>query len=501
MIDHRLPVRPLSLPQSWIRSCGTAQVSVAQSAIQRVISNVAVLRDALSRQCENVSHLEHVSALPEAYRGFLSEVRRRRAYGEAVSSTSGAMMARLATMRNDETRARERFLRGSGQHLMPAFFEVFAPTLATPPPLFTPQLPALVEMDTLPDVGPADMDDGRGEGGRGGAGAGGGRGGGSSSLTLNEDPPIRQAERQEGGGVLSSASTLTDDNRSQRSSSGGVGGTAAQETVVPALGGTGGGRRSTPPQEGVAAAAAAGHRHQSLIVSADEDAIMDSGNGMGVRDDKNAEAEAERKTLAYENAVLRQALERMGGRAPRRYVEESKVRDQERTLAGAVEVEDERRRQADAKAGEGIEDLSSSAGVLRGELDSTRAELEGARARLREVGEALSAARSQRAADGGGPPDDKISHSSFSVGDVGLFMPTGRGAPGGKRTYLAFHSDCPHRYLSTDNIDGAPDYVLGRIVYQEEMTASGRAGTDSNPYGLHAGTAFWVLTVEVLKIP
>jgi hypothetical protein len=92
---------------------------------------------------------------------------------------------------------------------------------------------------------------------------------------------------------------------------------------------------------------------------------------------------------------------------------------------------------------------------------------------------------------------DKISHSNFEVGDVGLFMPTGRGS-GGKRTYLAFHTNCPHRYLSTDCIKGTPDFVLGRLVYQEELVA-GEVGTDANPYGLHIGTKFWVLTVEVLK--
>ena len=39
---------------------------------------------------------------------------------------------------------------------------------------------------------------------------------------------------------------------------------------------------------------------------------------------------------------------------------------------------------------------------------------------------------------------------------------------------------------------------MGRIVYQEELVA-GEIGTDANPYGLHRGTKFWVLTVEVLN--
>jgi hypothetical protein len=34
-------------------------------------------------------------------------------------------------------------------------------------------------------------------------------------------------------------------------------------------------------------------------------------------------------------------------------------------------------------------------------------------------------------------------------------------------------------YLSTDCIKGTPDFVLGRIVYQEELVA-GRLGTDAN---------------------
>lgn len=93
---------------------------------------------------------------------------------------------------------------------------------------------------------------------------------------------------------------------------------------------------------------------------------------------------------------------------------------------------------------------------------------------------------------------DKISHSSFKVGDIALFMPIGQKKSGGKRTYLAFHSNCHHRYLSTDSIKGNPDFVLGRIVLQDELVA-GKKGTDSNPHGLKVGTKFWILTVEVLN--
>lgn len=94
---------------------------------------------------------------------------------------------------------------------------------------------------------------------------------------------------------------------------------------------------------------------------------------------------------------------------------------------------------------------------------------------------------------------DKISHSSFKLQDVALFMPTGKMSDG-RRTYLAFHSNCPHRYLSFDSIQGTPDYVLGRIVYQKDGVAQGPLGCETNPFGLHPGTTYWVLTVEIVKV-
>ena len=75
-------------------------------------------------------------------------------------------------------------------------------------------------------------------------------------------------------------------------------------------------------------------------------------------------------------------------------------------------------------------------------------------------------------------------------------MPTGRGREG-KRIYLAFHSGCPHRYLSPDCINGTPDFILARIVLQEEFVAG--AVDSANPFGLQVGTKYWVLTAETLK--
>jgi hypothetical protein len=342
-------------------------------------------------------HLEHVAELSVSYRDFLAELRRRRAYGQAVSSNSIAMMERLASMRSDEVKAREKFLRGPGRHLMPPFFEIFVPTLATPPPLFTPQMPASVELDTLPDIGPADVTD---------------------MIHGATDAGVSSA----------SASSLTAESQQ------------VQSEKVSASG-------------GIEEVTASAQQQDQLIVSADT-----SGNDDVIMYSAPPDAEnAELKTLAYENAVLRQALERMGGKAPKTYIDEAKQ-------------------------------VSSHSE----ELAALRKELEQANTQTKAVQDALITVKNANPKE-----SDKISHSSFEIGDVGLFMPTGRGS-GNKRIYLAFHTNCPHRYLSTDNIKGNPDFVLGRIVYQEELVA-GEVGTDANPYGLQIGTKFWVLTVEVLK--
>ena len=381
------------------------EVSLAQSSIQRVLSSVGVLKSALTQQCENMIHLEHVAELTGSYKDFLSELRRRRAYGQAVTASTVAMMERLAVMRSDEVKARERFLRGSGRHLMPPFFEIFVPTLATPPPLFTPQMPSLVELDMLPDIGSVNLE--------------------SDALMAGVTEP---------GGVSSQSSLTAESHLPQHEK---ISSSVATEENM----------GNTPANQ-----------QDQLIVCADDQ----SGNDVIM--DTNAADDAERKTLAYENAVLRQALERAGGKAPKAYIEEARSKDTS----------------------------SNEVVVLRKELEAVKAQVEAVKAQGKVAREALVAAKKDHPKDG-----DKISHSSFEIGDVGLFMPTGRGS-GGKRTYLAFHTNCPHRYLSTDNIKGSPDFVLGRIVYREELVA-GEMGTDANPYGLHVSTKFWVLTVEVLK--
>lgn len=398
------------------------QISLAQLKIQRLLKGVSGLRAALVQQCEDMTHLEHVFELTAAYRSFVSEIKRRRSYGEAVTAIANAMFDRLTKMRNDEVKSRERFLRGPGRHLMPSFFDIFVPTLATQPPLFTTQLPGMVEIDSLPNFSDEENSF-------------------SSSTPVQRNISSGQEERNDASSLTDSVpQTDYDDNE--------IMGSMSRLCV--------GNKDDTAPDK-------------PLVVSTEgqsgEDITMNSQN-----DVNRVEQLAENKTLAYENAVLRQAVQELSGKSPQAYIDQatnlndSNQRDAEQSVSIQEEIE-----------------------LMKRELEFTKAQLEKTNTALAEV----------KSDDNVGKPCDKISHSSFQVGDVALFMPTGKKV-GGRKTYLAFHSNCPHRYLSTDNIESNPDYVLGRILHQEELIA-GALGTDKNPHGLRVGTKFWILTVEVLK--
>eukprot|EP00557_Chaetoceros_sp_GSL56_P002317 CAMPEP_0176503220 /NCGR_PEP_ID=MMETSP0200_2-20121128/15243_1 /TAXON_ID=947934 /ORGANISM="Chaetoceros sp., Strain GSL56" /LENGTH=844 /DNA_ID=CAMNT_0017902489 /DNA_START=274 /DNA_END=2808 /DNA_ORIENTATION=- len=399
------------------------QISLAQLKIQRLLKGVSGLRAALVQQCEDMTHLEHVFELTSAYRSFVSEIKRRRSYGEAVTAIANAMFDRLAKMRNDEVKSRERFLRGPGRHLMPSFFDIFVPTLATQPPLFAAQLPGMVEIDSLPNFSDEENSF-------------------SSNTPVQRNISSGQEERNDASSLTDSVpQTDNDDNE--------IMGSMSRLCV--------GSKDDTFPDK-------------PLVVCAEgqsgEDITMNSENDVNRMDQL-----AENKTLAYENAVLRQAVQELSGKSPQAYID-----------VATTNLNDSNQKDV----GQSLS-IQEEINLMKKELESTRTQLEKANAALAEI----------KSDDDVGKLCDKISHSSFQVGDVALFMPTGKKVSG-RKTYLAFHSNCPHRYLSTDNIESNPDYVLGRIIHQEELIA-GALGTDKNPHGLRVGTKFWILTVEVLK--
>mmetsp|Transcript_3299 Transcript_3299/g.4760 ORF Transcript_3299/g.4760 Transcript_3299/m.4760 type:complete len:820 (+) Transcript_3299:218-2677(+) len=384
------------------------QISIAQSEIARVTSTVSVLQHALTQLKTDIGHLEHVVELPSSYQSFLTEIQRRRAYCNAFKSTFDATVEKLNLLRADEVKLREEFLRGPGKHLMPAFYEIFVPTLATSPAVFSPQLPDMLEFQTLPNVG--------------------------------------YQSNQYNSSSTESASTLMTSQMKE------------METNVDT-------------------------KDQSALVSADENSgyydVMMQSMSHGDAAPRRKDDKAERATLRYENAVLRQKLEQAGVKVPP-YIDSNSTT----IYPDENDSTDQRYKEQDRK-------ISS----LEAELERTRKDLEAARVASAQKEDVNIRRKSDQETTQ--QLSDKISHTSFEVGDIGLFMPTGRGR-GGKRIYLAFHSSCPHRYLSPDCIDGSPDFVLGRIVYQEEFVA-GALNTTRNPFGLHVGTKFWVLTVEVVK--
>lgn len=311
------------------------KISFAQSSIGHVLKRVDFLQKCLAQQNEDMVHLEHVIELKSSYRDFLSEIRRRRAYGNAVASSASAVMESLAAMRVDEVRARERFLRGSGRHLMPAFFEIFTPTLATPPPFFNPQFPSMVEMDTLPDVGINDET---------------ARSGYMSSNADNRDESISVESNQQ------SDKTSSTMNQNEN--------LATPNTEVNIVG--------KPNQISQSSVVSVNESSNEIMVSCPED---------------RASADAEHETLKYENAALRQIIERSGIKAPRSYVEEARTKDKKKPVgAGNDDME-----ALKAK----IEALESSLEVKTKEVNN-----------LKEKGDTKDL------------PDklcDKISHSSFAV--------------------------------------------------------------------------------------
>ena len=104
----------------------------------------------------------------------------------------------------------------------------------------------------------------------------------------------------------------------------------------------------------------------------------------------------------------------------------------------------------------------------------------------------------------------KLSFRSFHVDDLALFLPT---SPSSRRTYLAFHLGCPHRYLSEESISPVlpststdlsssretgkyQDFIVGKIVFIDKHVAC----REHNPYHLPLDTVFFTLMVTSYNI-
>lgn len=81
------------------------------------------------------------------------------------------------------------------------------------------------------------------------------------------------------------------------------------------------------------------------------------------------------------------------------------------------------------------------------------------------------------------PPASRfhVARRSDAIQDIALFLPTGVRLPDGSggTVFLAFHVNCPNRYLAEESVSTArenlgsyPPYFLGRVLMVERHVAS-----------------------------
>jgi len=137
--------------QRSTRKLGTCLqiISKLQYKIQKLHQHLSVLRTMKERQDQDFRHLEHIIYLKDAYEAFLVEVARRRSYARSFSDKIGESIETIAEFRGVEVERRERFWRHHGHHLPPIFYS-WMPSLAKPPPYFSPEAPA--SEGALPEI-------------------------------------------------------------------------------------------------------------------------------------------------------------------------------------------------------------------------------------------------------------------------------------------------------------------------------------------------------------
>lgn len=332
------------------------KISIAQSQIGSLLKEVNYLRAGLNQQTEDMSHLEHVVELKNSYKDFISEIRRRRAFGEAMNESCTDLFDKLNVMRNVETKCREQFLRGPGRHLMPAFFELFLPTLATLPPQFnlpaSSQLPAMVELDTLPDVGVQGVSD-----------------------LLVSNP------RETSGGVSSSIDNSTSGEQEQQNDERNK--NAVGDNEVSELKTKHNQQQQDATPSGSLIVSSVDTQGSSIQEKAQHD--RSSCGGSSTINNNNVPTLAQQKTLAYENAMLRQMLERLGAKIPPSFTPNTTS-----TITTTSQVQQEELNLAQAKCSD-----------LERELEDTKKYCNSLKQKLEELNVPKVC--------------DKISHSSFNV--------------------------------------------------------------------------------------
>ncbi|KAL4087332.1 hypothetical protein PRIC1_013225 [Phytophthora ramorum] len=502
------------------------QISISQSKIRDFENSLAVFREALAAQKKHFYELEHLDKLPESYAACLKEISRRLKYGRMFSDRIQSMAEELAQLREDEVQHREEFLRSYGQHLP----RDFVAGLAEKPSHcefrmrpFDQSLPLIDDEDSQ-DFDPfeekehppsdefVDSEDH------------GSFSGSANNVDLLKEHcnelEARVAEltvelEQSKKNLYYDGSGSDSISRSDLSkTSAREGESSCEFPLVLALAATAGGMTSSSEAD------------RSNLLDR-ELATVKRNIGADNKDATIAKLESENQQFLLNAAAFEEFLNRRGAfcsavfdsteiqeRSKReKQLKEnqfklqqtikdlsSSVRSQRTSLAKLlkllqVPVKSQSVEHEDVGAFVGanfdaveirVKELLASAEsemMLQSELEQRRSEF-----RLVESEQDVS-------------DSFKISFRSFSVNDLALFLPTSAPGSDAQRVYLAFHLGCPHRFLSEESIssfsnDGQryPDYVVGRIVLIDEQTAT----EGNNPYALHLGTTFYVLTVASL---
>uniref|UniRef100_A0AAV1V5J4 Autophagy-related protein 11 C-terminal domain-containing protein n=1 Tax=Peronospora matthiolae TaxID=2874970 RepID=A0AAV1V5J4_9STRA len=499
---------------AWVHST-LRRVSILQSKIRDFETSLAVFREALAAQKQHFHELEHLEKLPESYVACLKEISRRLKYGRLFSDRIQSMAEELAQMRGDEVQHREEFLRSYGQHLP----RDFVSGLAEKPSHcefrmrpFDESLPSIEDEDDhdlslseekqrLSSVEVGDRED-RGS---------------FSEPTANADRVLQDRCNELETRVLKLTAELEESKKGLYYGSG-------SESIS----------RSDTSKTSAREGDSSCEFPLVMALAATAGGMTNSSEGDRSSPRRNIDANNKDATIAKLESENRQFL--LNAAAFEEYPFPLIVCI---ALLFAVddftEIQERLKRENQLKENQSrlqqtITDLSSSVRIQRTALARLRtllqlpvieddavlvdASFDAIEVRVKEL---LAAAESEvmlqseleqrrsdfRLMESEQDVSDsfKISFRSFSVNDLALFLPTS--APGSdvQRVYLAFHLGCPHRFLSEESIssfsnDGQryPDYVVGRIVLIDEQTAV----DGNNPYALHLGTTFYVLTVASL---
>ncbi|ETK87967.1 hypothetical protein F441_07830 [Phytophthora nicotianae CJ01A1] len=525
------------------------QISISQSKIRDFENSLAVFREALAAQKKHFYELEHLDKLPESYAACLKEISRRLKYGRMFSDRIQSMAEELAQLREDEVQHREEFLRSFGQHLP----RDFVSGLAEKPSHcefrmrpFDQSLPLIEDegeqefasyedKERPPSEEFVDCEDQ-----------------GSSSESTNNVDLLQERCKELEARVSELTAELEqskknlyyDGSGSESIARSDLSKTSAREgdsscefPLVLALAATAGGMTSSSEVD------------QSSSLD-QELATVRRNIGADNKDAIIAKLESENQQFLLNAAAFEEyplqllicmclQLEEFIWLTYRGFL--NRVMRCCCAVVFFTEIQERSKREKHLKENQfklqqTIKDLSSSVRSQRTSLAKLLkllqlpvepltfndedidafviANFDAVETRVKEL---LASAESEamlqselekrqselRLIESEQDANDsfKISFRSFSVNDLALFLPTSAPGSDAQRVYLAFHLGCPHRFLSEESIssfsnDGQryPDYVVGRIVLIDEQTAT----EGNNPYALHLGTTFYVLTVASL---